>query len=284
MSVRVLVVEDEENLLTLLRNYLEREGFEVHETLDGREALEVARQVHPDVVVLDWMLPGLDGMEVLRELRRFSEAYVIMLTARADEVDRIVGLSTGADDYLVKPFSPGELVARVRAMLRRPRGGASSARDAVEEDTPLSFGELTVDPACREVRLLGEQVSLTALDFELLATLASRPGFVSTFSVRLAGEVQYRHPDDNKHERYYLSGSQRLLKEPYPDYRYERRTQPRPHRIGHAHAQPVDREGQGDDAQGVEEEHQHRRNELGEALRQLHVRRAHDLKYDRYHQ
>ena len=178
MSVRVLVVEDEENLLTLLRNYLEREGFEVYEALDGREALEVAQRADPDVVVLDWMLPGLDGMEVLRELRRFSEAYVIMLTARADAVDRIVGLSTGADDYLVKPFSPGELVARVRAMLRRPRGGASSARDSVEEYTPLSFGELTVDPARREVRLLGEEVSLTALEFELLAALASRPGFV----------------------------------------------------------------------------------------------------------
>lgn len=178
MSVRVLVVEDEENLLTLLRNYLEREGFEVHETLEGREALEVARRTEPDVVVLDWMLPGLDGMEVLRELRRFSEAYAIMLTARADEVDRIVGLSTGADDYLVKPFSPGELVARVRAMLRRPRGGASSARDRVEEDALLSFGELTVDPARREVRLLGEEVSLTALEFELLASLASRPEFV----------------------------------------------------------------------------------------------------------
>ena len=177
MSVRVLVVEDEENLLNLLRKYLEREGFEVHETLDGREALEVARRTEPDVVVLDWMLPSLDGMEVLRELRRFSEAYVIMLTARADEVDRIVGLSTGADDYLVKPFSPGELVARVRAMLRRPRGGASSG-DTIEEDAPLSFGDLTVDSAQREVRLLGEEVPLTALEFELLAALASRPGFV----------------------------------------------------------------------------------------------------------
>src|SRR5919107_2108636 len=143
MSVRVLVVEDEENLLILLRNYLEREGFEVHETLDGREALEVARRVDPDVVVLDWMLPGLDGMEVLRELRRFSEAYVIMLTARAEEVDRIVGLSTGADDYLTKPFSPGELIARIRAMLRRSR---SKAREA-EEDAPLRYGELTIDPA-----------------------------------------------------------------------------------------------------------------------------------------
>ncbi|MBV9453584.1 MAG: response regulator transcription factor [Rubrobacter sp.] len=178
MSVRVLVVEDEENLLTLLRNYLEREGYGVHEALDGRTALEVAQRVEPDVVVLDWMLPDLDGMEVLRELRRFSEAYVIMLTARADEVDRIVGLSTGADDYLVKPFSPGELVARVRAMLRRPRGVTSSAQGILEEDAPLSFGELTVDPARREVRLLGEEVLLTALEFELLAALASRPGFV----------------------------------------------------------------------------------------------------------
>jgi two-component system alkaline phosphatase synthesis response regulator PhoP len=89
MSVRVLVVEDEENLLALLRNYLEREGFEVHEALEGRTALEVAQRAEPDVVVLDWMLPGLDGMEVLRELRRFSEAYVVMLTARAEEVDRI---------------------------------------------------------------------------------------------------------------------------------------------------------------------------------------------------
>jgi DNA-binding response OmpR family regulator len=178
MSVRVLIVEDEANLTSLLRKYLEREGFEVHEALDGRVALEVARGAEPDVVVLDWMLPGLSGIEVLRELRRFSQAYVIMLTARVEEVDRIVGLSTGADDYLVKPFSPGELVARVRAMLRRPRGGASPVRGSVEEDVPLSFGDLIVDPARREVRLLGEEVSLTALEFELLATLASRPGFV----------------------------------------------------------------------------------------------------------
>jgi DNA-binding response OmpR family regulator len=178
MSVRVLIVEDEANLASLLRKYLEREGFEVHEALDGRVALEVARGAEPDVVVLDWMLPGLSGIEVLRELRRFSQAYVIMLTARVEEVDRIVGLSTGADDYLVKPFSPGELVARVRAMLRRPRGGASPVRGSVEEDVPLSFGDLIVDPARREVRLLGEEVSLTALEFELLATLASRPGFV----------------------------------------------------------------------------------------------------------
>ena len=175
MSVRVLVVEDEKNLVSLLRKYLEREGFEVHEALDGPAALEAAHTVDPDVIVLDWMLPGLDGVEVLRELRRSSEAYIIMLTARTEEVDRIVGLSTGADDYLTKPFSPGELVARIRAMLRRPRTGS---REAVEEHAPLEFGDLTIDPARREVRLGEEQVTLTALQFDLLATLASRPGLV----------------------------------------------------------------------------------------------------------
>jgi DNA-binding response OmpR family regulator len=175
MSIRVLVSEDEKNMVALLRKYLEREGFEVHEALDGPAAIEAARLVEPDVVVLDWMLPGLDGIEVLRELRRSSEAYVIMLTARTEEVDRIVGLSTGADDYLTKPFSPGELVARIRAMLRRPRTGT---REAEVDDAPMKFGELTIDLARREVRLGEEQVSLTALQFDLLATLASRPGLV----------------------------------------------------------------------------------------------------------
>ncbi|QIN84438.1 response regulator [Rubrobacter tropicus] len=175
MSVRVLVVDDEKNLVNLLRGYLEREGFEVHEALDGPEALEVARRVGPDLVVLDWMLPGLDGTRVLGELRRFSDAYVIMLTARAEEVDKIVGLSAGADDYLTKPFSPGELVARIRAMLRRPRDRGAEAAEA-----PLSFGDLTIDPGRREVRSGGAEVSLTALEFDLLAALVSRPGMVFT--------------------------------------------------------------------------------------------------------
>jgi DNA-binding response OmpR family regulator len=173
MTIRALIVEDEQNLVGLLRLHLEREGFEVHEALDGRTALEVARRVVPDVVVLDWMLPGLGGMEVLRELRGSSDAYVIMLTARTDEVDRVVGLSTGADDYLTKPFSPAELVARIRAMLRRPRGGVAGHHDA-----PLGFGALTVDVARREARLGGEAVALTAMEFDLLATLASEPGVV----------------------------------------------------------------------------------------------------------
>ena len=175
MSIRVLVVEDEKNMVALLRKYLEREGFEVYEAFDGPAAIEAAGLAEPDVVVLDWMLPGLDGVEVLRELRRSSEAYVIMLTARTEEVDRIVGLSTGADDYLTKPFSPGELVARIRAMLRRPRTATPNDKD---EEAPMKFGELTIDLARRDVRLGEEQVSLTALQFDLLAALASRPGLV----------------------------------------------------------------------------------------------------------
>jgi DNA-binding response OmpR family regulator len=171
----VLIIEDERHLVGLLRGYLEREGYEVHEALDGEVGLEVARRVEPDVVVLDWMLPRLDGIEVLRELRRFSDAYVVLLTARTEEVDKIVGLSAGADDYLTKPFSPGELVARVRAMLRRPRGEAATTP---EEEKPLAFGELEIDPARRRVRLGENEVSLTALEFDLLLALASRPGFV----------------------------------------------------------------------------------------------------------
>ncbi len=171
----MLIIEDERHLVGLLRGYLEREGYEVHEALDGEVGLEVARRVEPDVVVLDWMLPRLDGIEVLRELRRFSDAYVVLLTARTEEVDKIVGLSAGADDYLTKPFSPGELVARVRTMLRRPRGEAATTP---EEEKPLAFGELEIDPARRRVRLGENEVSLTALEFDLLLALASRPGFV----------------------------------------------------------------------------------------------------------
>jgi DNA-binding response OmpR family regulator len=178
MTIRALIVEDERDLVALLRLHLEREGFEVHEALDGPAALEIARRVDLDVVVLDWMLPKLGGMEVLRELRSFSDAYVVMLTARTEEVDRIVGLSTGADDYLTKPFSPAELVARVRAMLRRPRGGVASTGSVTSKGTPLRFGGLTVDTVRREVRVGEKEVDLTALEFDLLATLVGSPGAV----------------------------------------------------------------------------------------------------------
>ena len=167
---RILVVDDEAPILDLVRGYLEREGFEVTTAMDGLAAVDAVRATTPDVVVLDVMLPGLDGIEACRRIRTFSDAYVLMLTARGEEIDRIIGLTVGADDYLVKPFSPRELVARVRALLRRPRGAAGSP-GAI---TP----GLDLDESRRAVRVDGEPVELTALEFDLLAALARDPGVV----------------------------------------------------------------------------------------------------------
>jgi DNA-binding response OmpR family regulator len=148
---------------------LEREGFEVASAGDGEQAVALAREFDPDVIVLDLMLPGIDGIEACRQIRAFSDAYIVMLTARVDEVDRIVGLSTGADDYVTKPFSPGELMARVRAMLRRPR--ASRTRTGAGR----RFADLEIDPEAREVRRGGEPVELTKLEFDLLDVLSGEP-------------------------------------------------------------------------------------------------------------
>ncbi len=126
-KVRVLVVDDEPPIIELISGYLAREGYAVASVGDGLVALETIRSTAPDIVILDVMLPGLDGVEVCRRLRAFSDAYVLMLTARGEEIDRIMGLTVGADDYLVKPFSPRELVARVKALLRRPRPGTAAA-------------------------------------------------------------------------------------------------------------------------------------------------------------
>ncbi len=171
-GVRAMVVEDEVALAEVLGSYLAKEGFEVHLCHDGSVAVEQARDVDPDVVVLDLGLPGLDGVEVCRRLRTFSDAYVVMLTARDDEVDKLIGLSVGADDYMTKPFSPRELVARVRAMLRRPRPLGSG-------DEPISgvrtFGPLSIDPLGRDVWLEGEPVFLTRTEFDVLGALSARP-------------------------------------------------------------------------------------------------------------
>jgi len=177
-SITILVVEDEQRLRDLVSGYLEHEGFAVLTAADGLSALDLARQHAPDVVVLDLMLPGLDGFEVCRRLRTFSDAYVIMLTARAEEIDRIVGLEVGADDYLTKPFSPRELIARVRAMLRRPRHGRAEAPPDVPP--PQRFGSLLIDHARHEVTLDGAVVPLTTLEYALLTTLAAHPGRVFT--------------------------------------------------------------------------------------------------------
>ncbi len=164
-----LVVDDEAPLVALVRSYLEREGFEVETTGDGETAVALARDRAPDVIVLDLMLPGIDGIEACRRIRSFSDAYILMLTARAEEVDKIVGLSTGADDYLTKPFSPGELVARIRALLRRPR------KEATPATAPRRFGDLVIDPLAHEVRVGEEIIELTPLEFELLDTLSESP-------------------------------------------------------------------------------------------------------------
>ncbi|HEX6128799.1 MAG TPA: response regulator transcription factor [Candidatus Limnocylindria bacterium] len=164
------MVDDEQPIRELVRSYLVREGMEVSTAEDGPSALKAVRRLNPDVVVLDLMLPGLDGVEVCRQLRTFSDAYVVMLTARDEEVDRIVGLSIGADDYMVKPFSPRELVARVRALMRRPRAPTSSS--------PASG--LEVDTATRRVTVDGHEVRLTNIEFALLEALARNPGVVLT--------------------------------------------------------------------------------------------------------
>ena len=178
---RILVVDDEPPIVELVTGYLEREGWIVARALDGVSALEAARADPPDVVVLDVMLPGLDGIEVCRRLRTFSDAYVLMLTARGEEIDRIMGLTVGADDYMVKPFSPRELVARVKALLRRPRsvGGLQAADIGVDGASRAPDG-LEIDEARRSVRVDGAPVELTALEFNLLAVLAREPGLVRT--------------------------------------------------------------------------------------------------------
>jgi two-component system, OmpR family, alkaline phosphatase synthesis response regulator PhoP len=138
----ILVVDDETNLVELLADYLSREGYEALTALDGLTALGLARAQQPDLIVLDVMLPGLDGIEVCRRLRQFSDAYVLMLTARAEEIDKLVGLAIGADDYMTKPFSPRELVARVKALLRRPRSQTSEEPAAPPS---LRIGDLVID-------------------------------------------------------------------------------------------------------------------------------------------
>ena len=177
---RALVVDDERALTAIIAGYLERESFQVSAAYDGRTALALAREVIPDVVVLDLGLPGLDGIEVCRELRTFSDGYVVILTARSDEVDTLIGLSVGADDYMSKPFSPRELVARIRAMMRRPRNlpahGTSTELTHPPEQPPRRFGALSIDAAGREVLVADRPVMLTLTEFDLLAALSGRPG------------------------------------------------------------------------------------------------------------
>lgn len=165
---QVLVVEDEVDLARVIAGYLQNEGFTVRQAHTGPDAVALAQQDSPALIVLDLMLPGFDGIEVCRQIRGFSDCYIIMLTARDDEIDKVLGLSMGADDYLVKPFSPRELMARVRAMLRRPRqvGGSPAAPHR-------QLADLDVDPEARKVWVSGAEIDLTRTEFDLLASLLS---------------------------------------------------------------------------------------------------------------
>ena len=169
-AIRVLVVDDEAALAKIVASYLEHGGYQVSLAHDGLTAVDVAATFRPDVVILDIMLPGLDGIEVCRSLRQSSDCYIVMLTAREDEVDKVIALAMGADDYLVKPFSPRELIARIKAMLRRPRLNTMREGSRV-----VTIGGLQIDPESREVHADGRAVDLTPTEFELLSTLASRP-------------------------------------------------------------------------------------------------------------
>lgn len=175
---RAVVVDDEEALARLVAGYLERDGFEVHLCHDGATAVDLVRRVDPDVVVLDLGLPGQDGVEVCRQLRTFSDCYVLMLTARAEEVDTLIGLSVGADEYMTKPFSPRELMARIGVLMRRPRPSRAPARPISSPATVVEVGGLWMDLDAREVAVDGVPVALTRTEFDVLAALATSPGRV----------------------------------------------------------------------------------------------------------
>jgi len=169
MNELILVVDDEPKIVKLARDYLEKAGYRVLDARDGTSALAAARHERPDLVVLDLNLPGTDGLDVCRALRRESDVPIIMLTARVDEADRLIGLELGADDYITKPFSPRELVARVRAVLRRVGGG-------VREPGTVRAGDVEIDLKGHRVTQGGEAIDLTPTEFTLLAVLAQHPG------------------------------------------------------------------------------------------------------------
>lgn len=167
----ILVVDDEKHIVQLVRMYLANEGYQVEVAYDGEEALQKARQCKPNLVILDVMMPHIDGLEVCKQLRREGDIPIIVLSARGDDVDRIVGLEIGADDYVAKPFNPRELVARVKAVLRR-------TRPVDQTPKPLSVGNLQIDPARREVTIAGKPVTLRAKEFDLLLTFVQNEGLV----------------------------------------------------------------------------------------------------------
>jgi len=198
------VVEDTAEFATLCRSLLEREGFEVTVAVEGERGVDLARRLAPELVLLDISLPGIDGFEVCRRIREFSDAYVLMVTARVDEVDKVVGLTVGADDYVTKPFSAREVSARIAAMRRRPR----VTRTADVRD----FGSLVVDPSARDARLDGQVLDLTKIEFDILDLLTSSPR--RTFSREQVLEAVWGdRPDDDHVLAVHLGNLRRKLGE-----------------------------------------------------------------------
>jgi len=173
-NTKILVIDDEPNIVNLITAYLKPEGYEVYTAEDGLSGLKAARAFKPDLIVLDVMLPGIDGIELLTRLRRESDVYVIMLTARTEETDRVVGLSIGADDYVIKPFSPRELVARIKAAMRRIKSDPTANKDV------LSFKHIRIDIPGRQITLDDQPIELTTIEFDLLKALAKNRGRVLT--------------------------------------------------------------------------------------------------------
>lgn len=211
MSETIFLVDDEQHIIDLVRLYLEREGFQVASATDGQVALEQLLARPPDLVVLDLMLPGLDGRELCRQLRARSDLPILMLTARDDDIDKIVGLELGADDYLTKPFNPRELVARIRAILRR----SARLQQGQQEERALVIDNLRIEPEQHRVSLDGREVNLRKLEFDLLHTLARRPGMVFSRDQLLNLVWEYEIPGETRtvdvhiaHLRHKLAGMQ----------------------------------------------------------------------------
>jgi len=202
--MKILVIEDEANIIQVMRLYLEQAGYTVLSASDGVAGLELHAREHPDLVILDLMLPALDGMEVCRRIRAWANTPILMVTARQGEEDRVSGLELGADDYLVKPFSPRELVSRVRAILRRTTTASSKEQEqsteepALKKGEELHFGSLIINIPARRVIIEGQQVTLTVKEFDLLVTLASAPDRVFTREALLNQVWGYTYLGDGR--------------------------------------------------------------------------------------
>ena len=191
---KILIIDDEPSIVNLVCSYLKAEGYQVYTASDGTAGLKAAHTFQPDLIVLDIMLPELDGLEVLSRLRRDSQVYVILLTARTEEMDKVVGLSVGADDYVTKPFSPRELTARVKAALRRIQAG----RGVESIPAILSFQHMRIDIGARQVIMDGHPVELTAIEFDMLTALAGNRGRVLTRAQLLEKVWGYGYFEDTR--------------------------------------------------------------------------------------